>query len=177
MLLQSIWPFARNIAVMVLGAFLMAVALYVLVSFITWLVYRTPGLTDVLANMAGKFGVGTSQLLEFHALIVGGIFIAVQLWVTYKRVNAAEKTAQASVETAKAAVDTAQSTINSNTAQLFKNAVELLGSNVPIVQIGGIQALGFLARDHPEYREAVAAIIDNYTQQPDVNQQGGGNRP
>ncbi len=174
MFIQSIWLLVRNIAVMVLGALLMAVALYILVSFMTWLLHRIPGLTDELARTAGKFDVETSQLLEFQALIVGGIFIAVQLWVTYRRVGAAERTAQASVETAKAAVDTAQSTINSNTAQLFKNAVELLGSDVPVVQIGGIQALGFLARDYPEYREAIAAIIDNYMQQPGVNRQSEG---
>lgn len=177
---QSMWArlkeqFSGNLGLMVLGAFLMAAALYGLVSFLTWLLYRTPGLADVLAKMAGKFGVETSQLLEFQALIVGGIFIAVQLWVTYRRVNAAERTAQASVETAKAAVETAQSTVSSNAAQLFKNAVELLGSDVPILQIGGIQTLGFLAKDNPEYQEAVAAIIDNYTQQPSVNQQSEGN--
>ncbi len=167
--IPSIWArlkeqFVGNLGFMVLGAFLMAVALYVLVSFLTWLLYRTPGLTDVLAKMADKFGVETSQLLEFHALIVGGIFIAVQLWVTYRRVSAAESTAEA-------AIRTAESTVRSNAALLFKNAVELLGSDVPIVQIGGIQALGFLARDYPEYQAAVAAIIDNYTQQPNVNQQ------
>lgn len=176
---QLIWhklkeQFAGNPLLMVLVAFLMAAALYGLVSFLTWLLHRIPGLTDELAKMAGKFGVETSQLLEFQALIVGGIFIAVQLWVTYRRVNAAERTAQASVETAKAAVDTAQSTVSSNAALLFKNAVELLGSDVPIVRIGGVQALGFLARDYPEYQEAVAAIIDNYTQQPGVNRQSEG---
>ena len=166
---QPIWVkfkerFAGNLALMVFSAFLMAVVLYILVSFLTWLLHRTPGLTDELAKVAGKFGVETSQLLEFQALIVGGIFIAVQLWVTYRRVSAAESTAEA-------AIRTAESTVRSNSAQLFKNAVELLGSDVPIVRIGGIQALGFLARDYPEYQEAVAAIIDNYTQQPNVNQQ------
>ena len=156
--------FAGNPLLMVLVAFLMAVVLYGLVSFLTWLLYRTPGLAEILAQMSGRFGVETSQLLEFQALIVGGIFIAVQLWVTYRRVSAAESTAEA-------AIRTAESTVRSNAAQLFKNAVELLGSDVPIVRIGGIQALGFLARDYPEYREAVAAIIDNYTQQPGANQQ------
>ncbi len=117
--------------------------------------------------MADKFGVETAQLLEFNALIVGGIFIAVQLWVTYRRVSAAESTAEA-------AIRTAESTVRSNAAQLFKDAVDLLGSDVPIVRIGGIQALGFIARDNPEYQGAVAAIIDNYTQQPSVHRQGEG---
>ncbi len=167
--------FTKNLWLMVLGAFLMAVVLYGLVSSLTYLLYRTPGLTEALAKISSKFGVETSQLLEFQALIVGGIFIGVQLWVTYRRVNAAERTAQASVETAKAAVDTAQSTISSNAALLFKNAIELLGSDVPIVRIGGIQALGFLAKDYPEYQGAVAAIIDNYMQQPSANRQSEGN--
>ncbi len=166
---QLIWhklkeQFVGNPLLMVLVAFLMAVVLYGLVSFLTWLLYRTPGLAEILAQMSGRFGVETSQLLEFQALIVGGIFIAVQLWVTYRRVSAAESTAEA-------AIRTAESTVRSNAAQLFKNAVELLGNDVPIVQIGGIQALGFLARDYPEYQEAVAAIIDNYTQQPGANRQ------
>lgn len=160
--------FTQNLGIMVLGAFLMAVALYGLVSLLTWLLYRTPGLPSLLANMADKFGVETSQLLEFHALIVGGIFIAVQLWVTYRRVNAAEKIAQASVETAKAAVDTAQSTIRNNTALQFKNAVGLLGEQSDTVRIGGILALGFIARDYPEYQSAVSAIIDSYIKQSGV---------
>ncbi len=47
MSMQSIWLslkelFTKNLGFMVLGAFLMAVALYGLVSLLTWLLYRTP---------------------------------------------------------------------------------------------------------------------------------------
>ena len=57
-------------------------------------------------------------------------------------------------------MQTAEATVKSNAAQQFKDAVEMLRHQSEIVQTGGIMALGFLARDYPEYQEAVYVIID-----------------
>ena len=154
---------ARNLplTVTVFGVFLLAAVLYGLVSLLTWLLYR--GLAEKVQELAGTVGVSTPQLLEFNAIIVTGIFIAAQLWVTHRRAGAAEATATA-------AMQTAESTVKSNTAQQFKDAVELLGHQSEMVQIGGILALGFIARDYPEYQDAVSAIIVAYTKQKEADE-------
>ena len=154
---------ARNLPLTVFGALLLAVALYGLVSLLTWLLYRIPGLGERVQELAETVGVSTPQLLEFNAIIVTGIFIAVQLWVTHRRAGAAEATATA-------AMQTAESTVKSNTAQQFKNAVELLGHQSEMVQIGGILALGFIARNYPEYQDAVSAIIVAYAKQKEADE-------
>lgn len=141
---------------------LVAIALFALLYGVISLARITGGLSSV-QTLAGEIGIEAHQLLEFIGLFVGGTILVGQLWLTHRRVGAAERTAEA-------AAHTAESTVRSNTAQLFKNAVELLGNDAPIVRIGGIQALGFIARDNPEYRDAVAAIIDNYTQQQNAGQ-------
>lgn len=144
---------ARNLPLTVFGAFLLAVALYGLVSLLTWLLYRIPGLAETVQELAKSIGVSTPQLLEFNAIVVAAVFVAIQLWVTHRRAGAAEATATA-------AMQTAESTVKSNAAQQFKDAVEMLGHQSEVVQTGGIMALGFLARDYPEYQEAVFEIID-----------------
>ena len=142
----------RNLPATVLGALLMAVVLYGLVSLLAWLAYRIPGLPGIVQDMAKGIGVTTPQLLEFNAIIVTAIFIAVQLWTTHRRAGSAEATAVA-------AMQTAETTAKTNTAQQFKDAVELLASPSVLMQKGGILALGFIARDHPDYQEAIAVLI------------------
>ena len=140
----------------------MAVVLYAAVTALAWVMQRIPGLTGTVQGMASNIGVETSQLLEFNAIIVTAIFIAVQLWVTNRRADAAEATAESTAAAAKAATDTAQSTVSSNTARQFKDAIEALGSTSPVVRVGGIQALGIIARDYPEYRSAVAEVMRSH---------------
>ena len=167
MAMRPIWdrlksvPAIRLVSVIV-GALAMAVVLYTLLLVLIWVVYNIPGLPAVVKDLAGDIGVGTSQLLEFNAIIVTAIFVAVQLWVTNRRADAAESTAEATAITAKAATDTAQSTVSSNTARQFKDALEELGSDSPIVRIGGIQALSIIARDYPDYRPAVSEVMHSY---------------
>ena len=74
-------------------------ALYGLVSLLTWLAYRAPGLPSTLQAMAKGIGVSTPQLLEFNAIIVAAVFAAVQLWTTHRRADAAENTASAAIRT------------------------------------------------------------------------------
>lgn len=147
----------------VFGALLMAVVLYGLVSLLAWLAYRIPGLPGILQAMSDGIGVSTPQLLEFNAIIVAAVFVAVQLWTTHRRADAAETTAAA-------AMQTAESTVKSNTAQQFKDAVELLGHQSDMVQVGGIWALTFIARDYPEYQDAALTIVDSYISQSEASE-------
>ena len=141
----------------------MAVVLYGLVSLLAWFAHRIPGLPEKLQAMANGIGVSTPQLLEFNAIIVAAVFVAVQLWTTHRRADSAETTASA-------AIRTAESTVKSNTAQQFKDAVELLGHQSDMVQVGGIWALTFIARDYPEYRDAALTIIDSYVRQSEAEE-------
>ena len=146
-------------ALLAVSVLLLAVALFGVLFGVVWAFQHFTGVFSEAQQLADAIGIETHRLLEFIGLFVGVTILVGQLWLTHRRVSAAESTAQAAQETA-------ASTVKSNTAQQFKDAVELLGSDVPIVRIGGIQALGFIARNYPEYQGAVAAIIDNYTQQP-----------
>ena len=148
----------QNPAAAVFGALLTAAAVYIVVTALVWMAYRIPGLPDVVADLAKSIGVSTPQLLEFNAIVVTAVFIAVQLWVTHRRAGAAEATAMAAMQTAEA-------TVRSNAAQRFKEAVELLDSTSETVQVGGILALGFVAQDYPEYQDAVLAVIAMHTAQ------------
>ena len=152
-----------NPALLAVSVLLLAMALFAVLFGIIWTLHILTGVFGEVQWLAQEIGVDTRSLLEFIGLFVGVTILVGQLWLTHRRVGAAERTAEA-------AAHTAESTVRSNTAQLFKNAVELLGNDAPIVRIGGIQALGFIARDNPEYRDAVAAIIDNYTQQQNAGQ-------
>ena len=143
----------QNPAAAVFGALLTAAAVYIVVTALVWIAYRIPGLPGVVADLAKSIGVSTPQLLEFNAIVVTAVFIAVQLWLTHRRANAAEATAMA-------AIQTAESTVKSNTAQRFKDAVELLGSPSETVRMGGILALTFIAKDYPEYQDAVFTTIN-----------------
>ena len=167
MAIRSIWDKLKSVPAIRLvsitaGALVMAVVLYTLLLVLIWVAYNIPGLSAVVKDLADDIGIGTSRLLEFNAIIVAAVFVAVQLWVTNRRADAAEATAAATATTAKAATDTAQSTVSSNTARQFKDAIEALGSDSQIVRIGGIQALGIIARDYPDYRPAVAEVMRNH---------------
>lgn len=153
----------QNPATAVFAALLIAAALYVAIIFLTWIAYRIPGLPGVVQDLAKNIGVSTPQLLEFNAIVVTAVFIAVQLWVTHRRAGAAEATATAAMQTAEA-------TVKSKAAQQFKDAVELLGSTSETVQMGGILSLTFIARDYPEYQDAVAAIIAAHTKQREADE-------
>lgn len=142
----------------VFGALLAAIALYIIITALIWIAYRIPGLPGVVSDLAKSIGVKTLQLLEFNAIAVTAVFIAVQLWITRRRAGAAEATAAAAMQTAEA-------TVKSNTAQRFKDAVELVGSPYETVRMGGILALGFIAQDYPEYQDAAYVIINARAQQ------------
>ena len=154
---------AQNPAAAVFGALLTAAALYVAVTFLIWIAYRIPGLPGVAADLAKNIGVSTPQLLEFNAIVVAAVFVAIQLWVTHRRASAAEATATAAMQTAEA-------TVKSNAAQQFKDAVEMLGHQSEIVQTGGILALTFIAKDYPEYQDAASVIIDAFASEREVHE-------
>ena len=151
-------------ALLVISVLLIAVTLFAILFGIIWVLQSFVGIFNGVQSLADEIGIEPHQLLEFIGLFVGGTILVGQLWLTHRRVSAAENTA-------KAAAQTADSTTRSNSAQQFKDAVESLGSPSLTIRIGGIQALGIMARDYPEYQDAVARLIAYYAQNADDDEQ------
>lgn len=150
-------------ALLAVSVLLLAVALFGVLFSVIWAFQHFTGVFSEAQQLANAIGIETHRLLEFVGLFVGVTILVGQLWLTHRRVSAAESTAQA-------AARTAESTIRSNTAQQFKDAIELLGHQSEIVRIGGILALGFIAKDYPEYQDAVPSIIATYIKQREANE-------
>ena len=145
-------------ALLAVSVLLMAVVLFGVLFGVIWTFQHFTGVFAEAQLPASAIGIETHRLLEFIGLFVGVTILAGQLWLTHRRIAAAESTATAAQETA-------ASTVFSHSAQQFREAVESLSSPSVIVRLGGIQALGIMARNYPEYRDAVANIIAEYGQQ------------
>ena len=147
-----------NPALLALSVLLLAMALFAVLFGVMWGLQNFTGAFDEVQRLADEMDVDTRSLLEFIGLFVGVTILVGQLWLTHRRVGAAE-------DTARAAQETAVSTVLTQSAQQFSEAVKALSSPSVIVRLGGLQALGIIARNYPEYRDAVANIIAEYGQQ------------
>ncbi len=89
-----------------------------------------------------KYGL---ELAKFTAYLIGGGFLIFQVYVSNRRVTAAEETVKL--------------TEKGNIAERFKNAIEHLGNESVSIRLGGIYALHHLAQEVEEYRERVFEIL------------------
>ncbi len=97
------------------------------------------------------------EVLKFLGISMGGILIALQALMSYKRAQAMEETAKAQADAANAQADAAQAQAraNENTEQglrqeRLKNAIEHLGNEKDSVRLGGAYELFHLAKDAKE---------------------------
>ena len=117
--------------------------------------------------MLELFGLSSkSGVLKFIGIGMGGILIALQALMSYKRAKAMEDTAKAQADTAKAQADTAKTQADAvlNTEQglrqeRLKNAIEHLGHEKDSVRLGGAYELFHLAEDTPKLRQTVLDIL------------------
>ena len=107
------------------------------------------------------------EVLKFLGIGMGGILVALQALMSYKRAKAMEKTAEAQAEAANAQADAVkaqarateeQVRANENTEQglrqeRLKNAIEHLGHDSSSVRLGGAYELFHLAEDTEELRQ------------------------
>lgn len=157
-LLRLVKVFDASPAILAVSVLLLAVALFGVLFGVIWAFQHFTGVFAEAQRLADAIGIETHRLLEFIGLFVGVTILVGQLWLTHRRVSAAESTAQAAQETA-------ESTALSNSAQQFREAVASLSSPSMIVRLGGVQDLGIIARNYPEYRDAVSNIIAEYVLQ------------
>ena len=106
------------------------------------------------------------EVLKFLGISMGGILIALQALMSYKRAKAMEDTAkaQADAANAQARATEEQAKANEHTEkglrqERLKNAIEHLGHDSDSVRLGGAYELLHLAQDIAELRQTVLDIL------------------
>ena len=106
------------------------------------------------------------EALKFLGISMGGILVALQALMSYKRAKAMEETAKAQANAANAQADAAQAQAraNENTEQglrqeRLKNAIEHLGHDSSSVRLGGAYELFHLAEDTEELRQTALDML------------------
>ena len=107
-----------------------------------------------------------NETLKFLGISMGGILIALQALMSYKRAKAMEDAAQAQADAANAQARATeeQAKANQHTEQgqrqeRFRNAIEHLGHKSDSVRLGGAYELFHLAKDTEELRQTVLDIL------------------
>ena len=102
---------------------------------------------------------GKNEALKFLGISMGGILIALQALMSYRRAKAMEKTAN---EQAKATEEQAKANLHTEQGQRqdrLKNAIEHLGHKSDSVRLGGAYELFHLAEDTEGLRQTVLDIL------------------
>ncbi len=117
--------------------------------------------TSKLLDLSSK-----NETLKFLGIGMGGVLVALQALMSYKRAKAMEKTAEAQADAAKAQADAAKAQADavSKTEQgqrqdRLKNAIEHLGHESDSVRLGGAYELFHLAEDTEDLRQTVLDIL------------------
>lgn len=114
-----------------------------------------------------------SDVLKFIGIAMGGILIALQALMSYKRAKALENTANSQADVASAQADAANAQAKATEEQAranrlaeegqrqerMKNAIEHLGNNSDSVRLGGAYELYHLAEDTGALRQTVLDVL------------------
>ena len=122
---------------------------------------------SVAGSVSQLFGLYTkNKTLQFLGIGMGGVLLALQALMSYKRAKALEDTAKAQAEAAKAQAKATeeQAKANQNTEkgqrqERLKNAIEHLGHASDSVRLGGAYELFHLAEDTKDSRQTVLDIL------------------
>ena len=99
------------------------------------------------------------EALKFLGIGMGGLLIALQALMSYRRAKAMEKTSEAQADAAKAQADAVSKTEQGQRQDRLKNAIEHLGHKSDSVRLGGAYELFHLAEESEEMCEAVFDIL------------------
>ena len=154
--------------------FLLIVLLIVL-AVVFVVVLFSKSLEACVLNSLGLEEDAKYEALKFLGIGMGGILIALQALMSYKRAKAMEDTAQAQADAANAQARATeeQAKANQHTEQgqrqdRLKNAIEHLGHKSDSVRLGGAYELFHLVQDTPdvpELRQTVYDILCAYIRQ------------
>ncbi len=99
------------------------------------------------------------EALKFLGIGMGGILIALQALMSYRRAKAMEKTSEAQADASKAQADAVSKTEQGQRQDRLKNAIEHLGHEKDSVRLGGAYELFHLAEDTENLRQTVLDIL------------------
>ena len=111
---------------------------------------------ECIANFMGLTGEKSKrhEALKFLGIGMGGILVAMQALMSYRRATAMEKTAEAQV-------DAVSKTEDGLRQERLKNAIEHLGNKKDSVRLGGAYELFHLAKDAKEdVKELRQTVLD-----------------
>ena len=116
---------------------------------------------DYVKNcVSGLIGLtAKNKILTFLGIGMGGILVALQALMSYKRAKAMEKTAEAQADAAKAQADAVSKTEQGLRQERLKNAIEHLGHDSSSVRLGGAYELFHLAEDNKDLRKTAFDML------------------
>ena len=104
-------------------------------------------------------GESKYEVLKFLGIGMGGVLVALQALMSYKRAKAMEQTAEAQADAAEAQADAVSKTEQGQRQDRLKNAIEHLGHEKDSVRLGGAYELFHLAEDTENLRQTVLDIL------------------
>ena len=128
---------------------------------VVFVVVLIPDCPKWIFNLLGIAGTEEPkyEALKFLGIGMGGILIALQALMSYKRAKAMEQTAEAQADAAKAQADAVSKTEQGQRQDRLKNAIEHLGHESDSVRLGGAYELFHLAEDTEDLRQTVLDIL------------------
>ena len=100
-----------------------------------------------------------NEALKFLGISMGGILIALQALMSYRRAKAMEGTAESQAKATEEQAKANQHTEEGQRQGRLKNAIEHLGHKSDSVRLGGAYELFHLAKDTKELRQTVLDIL------------------
>ena len=127
------------------------------------------GIYDLLGT--AKLEEPKYESLKFLGISMGGILIALQALISYRRAKALEDTARAQARATGEQAKANQHTEQGQRQDRLKNAIEHLGHGSESVRLGGAYELFHLAEDTKELRQTVLDILCAHIRQTTVEPQ------
>ena len=139
-------------------AVLIGLLVVLVVVFVVVIFPENPEWIFNLLGVAEK-GEPKYEALKFLGIGMGGVLVALQALMSYKRAKAMEQTAEAQADAAKAQADAVVKTEQGQRQDRLKNAIEHLGHESDSVRLGGAYELFHLAEDTEDLRQTVLDIL------------------
>ena len=100
-----------------------------------------------------------NDALKFLGIGMGGVLLALQALMSYKRAKALEDTAKAQAEATEEQAKANQNTEQGQRQERLKNAIEHLGHEKDSVRLGGAYELFHLAEETEKWRQTILDIL------------------
>ena len=116
---------------------------------------------SIFSHLGITEGEKKYRTLRFLGIGMGGVLVALQALMSYRRAKAMEDAAQAQAKAAQAQADAVLKTEQGQRQERLKNAIEHLGHEKDSVRLGGAYELFHLAQDTdiPELRQTMLDIL------------------